>query len=90
MLSPVPDLGAFGQEKDLEWELKVSMGGWAQEEALLPEPCRPFEGHASGLWCPKSWKAHLNVARDREKSKWSICFHLLETFGYPLDILWGH
>lgn len=53
MSSPVPHSDAIDREKDLEWELRVSMGGWVQEETSLPEPCRPFGGHASGLWPPK-------------------------------------
>lgn len=51
---------------------------WAwenEEEASLPEPCRHFGGHASGH-IPKSWKAHLEAAQDREKLE---CFQPLET-----------
>lgn len=62
------------------------MGGRVQEEASLPEAGRPFGGHASGLWPPKSWKAHLEAAQDREKSECSICFHPLETT--VLLLLW--
>lgn len=91
MLSPVPDSGAIGREEALEWEMKVSMGGWVQEEASLSEPCRPFQSCVSCLWPPKSWKAHLEAAQDREKSECSLCFHPLETrIVIPLDVLWGH